>query len=99
MNWIFGGKEKKMSIITNIIQEKLDGLYMQDIKILNFVPRLVAVRESIKRDNIAVSYDIAIYKNGEQVDYINTKQLYIKNWFQFSKYCPSASLNEKTKYL
>lgn len=84
-------------ITINILQEKEDGLYKGQEKILNFVPRITAVKEIKTTNNTEWSYDVEIYRDGQEVDCINIRKLYIDNWFKLSYFCPSAALKEKHK--
>lgn len=88
-----------IDIVSQILEEKEDGLYKNEKKLVNFIPRLIAIKETISKKERRISYDIEIFRDGKRVDCINSQYLYIKDWFQFSRYCPSASLSEKDRKL
>lgn len=83
----------------SILQEKEDGLYKGQQRILNFVPKIIGIKEIVMVDSIKLLYDVAIYRQGQKIDCITTKTLYIDNWFHLSRLCPSAALRDRDKKL
>ncbi len=74
-----------------------DGMYLNDDKILGFVPKIVAVTEIQTDNRVRTQYDIEIDIQGKSANQVTVETLYVKSWYTLSRRCPDAGLTDKMR--
>lgn len=74
-----------------------DGMYLNDDKILDFVPKVIAVTEIQAGNEVRTQYDIEIDIQGKSVSRVTVQDLYVKSWYRLSRYCPDAGITDKIR--